>query len=221
MGKNFEEKESKPCPDKEKGISGNNGKRQASYLVGALWLFNSHSWLHSGSLSSRAELGKEKGVRKHQALLAAQVNLPPTTYGSRSDKVTAFLLNTGKTRLSQQDHCISQTESVPGLTKVSWEQSAGVTKAQRRPYLLCYMDSHTNSHPGDTGTLNLNTISRTRSHKHTDHADKHCHNCRVTSTPHTHIPSATHHGNTVTTKSHAPYNITNTHTTETQSQIPQ
>lgn len=92
---------------------------------------------------------------------------------------------------------------------------------QRRPYLLCYMDSHTNSHPGDTGTLNLNTISRTRSHKHTDHADKHCHNCRVTSTPHTHIPSATHHGNTVTTKSHAPYNITNTHTTETQSQIPQ
>lgn len=192
MGKNFEEKESKPCPDKEKGISGNNGKRQASYLVGALWLFNSHSWLHSGSLSSRAELGKEKGVRKHQALLAAQVNLPPTTYGSRSDKVTAFLLNTGKTRLSQQDHCISQTESVPGLTKVSWEQSAGVTKAQTKAAIptVLYGQSHKLTprgygHPKPkhnkpyTVTQTYRpcgqTLSQLQSHKHPTHAHSQCH----------------------------------------------
>lgn len=113
-GKNFQ-KESKSCPNEEKEISGNKGKRPATLQVPCGC---STAILYSRSLcASTAELGKEKGVRKQQALLSGSpVNLPPTTCRCRSNKTRASCsipaLQTGAESLQ------FWAESVPELTEI-------------------------------------------------------------------------------------------------------
>lgn len=74
MGKNFQKKERKSCLDKEKGISGKKGET-TRYLAGVLWMFNSHSLLHSGSLCKQSRAGEGERSQETGGFPGSPVNL--------------------------------------------------------------------------------------------------------------------------------------------------
>lgn len=185
MGKNFQKKERKSCLDKEKGISGKKGET-TSYLAGVLWMFNSHSLLHSGSLcASRAELEKEKGVRKQQAFPGAQSTCrpPPTDVGQtklgRPAQYQHYRQEQG--HYSSRQTLVLSSQKSPGNRALKSQRHKGA------PHLERHRDRyHTNSHHGDTDTPNLNVMGPIRPHKHRYHGGRHSHDRKVIGTPHTH-----------------------------------
>ena len=92
--------------------------------------------------ASRAELGREKGIRKNQVLLGVQVNLPPTDISPEKACASCSIPAWQKLRV------ICSSGQTLSLGSNSWEQSAGVTKAQTKAshtYSAIWIYNHTNS----------------------------------------------------------------------------
>ena len=130
IGKNFQEEESQLHTDKEKRIS-RNDKLPCRCLEDVQQPFSTPLWKILFK-QSRAEEGKRSQEK-------------PGSSGSPKSNYRPSPTDVGQTKLGrpaqyhhyrqEQGHLQFWAESVPELTKVSWEQSAGVIEAprQRRP----------------------------------------------------------------------------------------
>lgn len=185
MGKNFLQKERKSCLDKETGISGKRGKRQATLQVSCGC---STAILYSTlEASVRAEQSwrRRKESGKQQAFPGTQSTgrPPPTDVGqtklSRPAQYQHYRQEQGHYSFKQTLFLSSQKS--PGNRALKSQRHKGA------PHLECHRDRyHTNSHHGDTGTPKLNITGPIRPHKYRYHGDRHSHDRKVIGTPHTH-----------------------------------